>query len=113
MNSAALFVLHDLLDLSLLVSSPIAVEFAIVNNFFWNNLWTFRTQSAGLGRFAKFNLVSLGGLVITTIVLNLLVEYAGMFYLVANLIAIGIATGWNFVVNFFWTWRTRTESPQP
>jgi len=106
-NSVALFILHDLLDLSLLAASPIAVELAILNNFVWNNFWTFRTQGVQLARLAKFNLVSLGGLVITTIVLNTLVAYTGMYYLLANLIAIGVAMTWNFGINFLWTWRQR------
>ena len=104
-NSVALFILHDLLDLSLLVASPIAVELAILNNFVWNNFWTFRTRGVQPARLAKFNLVSLGGLVITTGVLYVLVEYAGLYYLLANLFAIGVAMSWNFVVNFLWTWR--------
>ncbi len=106
-NSAILFLLHDLLDLSLLIASPIAVEFAILNNFVWNNFWTFRTQGMQLERLAKFNLVSLGGLAITTGVLVLLVEYTGMYYLLANLIAICVAMTWNFGINFLWTWRQR------
>jgi dolichol-phosphate mannosyltransferase len=106
-NTAALFVGHDQLDLPLWIASPIAVEIAILNNFVWNNYWTFRTQGFQWSRAAKFNLVSLGGLVITTVVLNVLVEYAGMFYLIANLIAIGVAMSWNFAINFLWTWRQR------
>ena len=103
-NSGVLYLLHEWLRLALLLASPLAVEMAILNNFFWNNLWTFRARSIELPRLAKFNLVSLGGLVITTSILYVLAEHYGLHYLVANLIAIGVATLWNFTLNLFWTW---------
>jgi dolichol-phosphate mannosyltransferase len=104
-NSALLYFLHEWFHVRLLIASPIAVEAAIINNFFWNNQWTFRSASVDLKRFAKFNLVSLGGLAITTGGLYYLTEAHKIHYLIANLIAIGVATIWNFGINFLWTWR--------
>ena len=103
-NSGLLFMLVEWLHLRLFVASPVAVEASILNNFLWNNLWTFRARSVQLPRLAKFNLVSLGGMVITTGVLYFLAEHGGLHYLVANLIAIVVATLWNFALNFLWTW---------
>lgn len=103
-NSALLFALHEWLSVRLLIASPIAVEAAILNNFFWNNLWTFRAGGTSLRRLAKFNLVSLVGMAITTGILYFLAEHYGLHYLLANLIAIGVATFWNFTLNLFWTW---------
>lgn len=103
-NMFLLFLLHDGLRLRLLLASPIAVEASILNNFFWNNLWTFQSGQFRLARLAKFNLVSLGGMAITTGLLYFLAEHYGLHYLLANLIAIGVATFWNFALNFLWTW---------
>lgn len=64
-------------------------------------------------RFLKFNAVSLVGLVVTTLVTTYLATtfepelraLAGSAYFVpANLVGIGIAMVWNFVVNLVWTW---------
>lgn len=104
-NTALLYFLHEWLNIRLLFASPIAVEAAVINNFFWNSQWTFRSASADLRRLAKFNLVSLGGLAITTGGLYYLTEAHKLHYLIANLIAIGVATIWNFGINFVWTWR--------
>jgi dolichol-phosphate mannosyltransferase len=105
-NTVFLYLLHERLGLRLLLASPVAVEMAILNNFFWNNLWTFRATQVKLSRLAKFNLVSLGGLAITTGLLYLLAErYALVHYLVANLAGIAVATLWNFGVNLLWTWK--------
>ncbi len=103
-NMALVYALHEWLRLALLLASPIAVEASILNNFFWNNLWTFRAGRAELSRLAKFNLISLGGMAITTGILTFLVSHYGVYWPIANLIAIGVATIWNFVLNFAWTW---------
>jgi putative flippase GtrA len=52
----------------------------------------------------KFNLTSLGGLVIATGVLYALVTFFGIHYLLANIVGIGAATAWNFVTSVIWTW---------
>src|SRR5690348_13358942 len=40
-NNAALFTLYQVLRLPLLGASTAAVVLSIVNNFFWNDRWTF------------------------------------------------------------------------
>lgn len=108
-NTVVLFALFQLASVPLLVASPLATEIAIANNFIWNDYWTFGwglgLQSDTVRRFLKFNLVSLGGLAITTGVLYELVTRLGWHYLFANLVGIGLATLWNFVLNSVWTWR--------
>lgn len=103
-NSLALFVLHQLMRLPLVVASLLAVELAIVNNFLWNDRWTFGRKKRSLRRFFQFNLVSCGGLVITTGTLWVLATHLAAPYLLANLVGIGLATCWNFGINLLWTW---------
>jgi dolichol-phosphate mannosyltransferase len=103
-NTAVLYLGHDIARLPLLVASIIAVETAIVNNFVWNNLWTFSRRSFTLGQFLRFNLVSLGGLVLSVALLYGLVQFFGLYYLVANVLAVGMTTGWNYLLNSLWTW---------
>ena len=103
-NSLALYVLHQLMRLPLVAASLVAVELAIVNNFLWNDRWTFGRNTLSLRRFFQFNLVSCGGLVITTGTLWVLVTHLAAPYLLANLIGIGLAICWNFGLNLLWTW---------
>ena len=103
-NSLALFVLHQLMRFPLVAASLVAVELAIVNNFLWNDRWTFERKKLSLRRFFQFNLVSCGGLVITTGTLWVLVTHLAAPYLLANLVGIGLATCWNFGINLLWTW---------
>ena len=55
-------------------------------------------------RFARFNLIALGGLAITTATVWTLATMLGLNYLIANLVGIGLATGWNLAGSFLWTW---------
>ena len=107
-NSAALFTFYQLLRLPLFVASCAAVALAIVNNFIWNDGWTFERRRGPLAlairRFVRFAVASFGGLVLTTLVLWLLVNELQLQYLVANLIAAAAGAASNYVVNLRWTY---------
>lgn len=98
-------------------SKMIAAEVAVLNNFLWNDLWTFRDlakQQIGwkkrIKRFVKFNLICLVGIGLNLIILNILVNYFGVNKYLANLIAIAIVTIWNFWFNLKLSWRvTQTK----
>jgi dolichol-phosphate mannosyltransferase len=94
------------------LSAALAYEISIVNNFTWNELWTFRDKRASAGgsiliRALKFNLVSLIGLGIHEAVLTFFTEVTGLFYILSAIIAIFCAVIWNFFANVKWTWRSR------
>ncbi|MBI4496564.1 MAG: GtrA family protein [Chloroflexi bacterium] len=115
-NTVALYIFYGLAGLPLIIAAALAIETAIIHNFWWNDSWTFgQGQRAGRWpRFLKFNAVSLGGLGIATGTLWLLVTLGGVYYLVANLAGVGLATLWNFGVNLAWTWGRRPEAePEP
>lgn len=109
-----LFLLSDptMLGWGLTRSKLLAAETAIINNFLWNDHWTFadlsrnqRIFSQRIRRFAKFQLICLAGLVFNTLLLNLEFNRLGMNRYLANLIAIGVVTGWNFWLNLKLSWR--------
>jgi len=104
-NSLALLLLFQGGHLPLVAASLLAAELAVVNNFYWNDRWTFGRSKLSLSRFARFNLVSLGGLFISTGTLWVLVRNLSFYYLAANLLGIALATAWNFVASLLWTWR--------
>ena len=112
-NQATLYLLHDptKLGLPLLWSAAAAWQIAVINNFAWNEGWTFADRVGGAvgakgrpGRFLKFELICLVGLAISLVVLHFCTDRLHIHYLVANLIAIGISTAWNFLVNLRFNW---------
>lgn len=90
------------------VSSPMAVELAVLSNFMLNNYWTFRDaadRSHVLVRMLRFHVTAAGGFVVNWTFLVGLTELTGMYYLVSNLVGILAGFLWNYVVNVKWTWK--------
>ena len=111
-NTGVLWGLVWGLGLPVLLASALATEVAILSNFLLNDCWTFRTaahQGNLVRRLLRFNGVALGGMAITTAVLVALTAHGHLPLLFANLLAVGAAMAWNYVVNSRWTWAQRTE----
>ncbi len=108
-NEGVLYLLTEYAGMFYLLSSVFATQSAILNNFTWNHLWTFRDRRTNnesiLIRLGKFELVSIGGNLTNILVLYLAVSFLGMHYLAANLIGIAAGFAVNFVGNNIWTWR--------
>ncbi|YAI81288.1 MAG: glycosyltransferase [cyanobacterium endosymbiont of Rhopalodia sterrenbergii] len=109
-----LYLLSDNIGLGLPLtrSKIIAAELAVINNFFWNDCWTFGDISRRqletrqrLKRLIKFNLICLAGLVLNVIFLNIFVSVLGYNKYIANLLAIVLVTLWNFWFNLKLSWR--------
>jgi len=103
-NSLILLLAHGIAGLPLLLASPLAVEVAILHNYLWNDRWTFRSQGFSALRLAKFNLASLGGMVVASGTLYLLAERWGFPYLLANLVGVAAASILNFSASLLWIW---------
>jgi dolichol-phosphate mannosyltransferase len=117
-----LYLLSDptTLHWGLTTSKIIASEVAIINNFLWNDQWTFgdiAQQQPGkdqkLKRFLKFNLICLMGLILNVLLLNLFFNIFGVNRYIANLLAIVIVTFWNFWINLKLSWRVTDVHKDP
>jgi len=80
-----------------------------MSNFFLNDLWTWKGVGATgvterLKRLVKFHIVYGVGLAINLGLLYVITERLGVYYLLANLAAIAVATLWNFWGSARWTW---------
>jgi putative flippase GtrA len=79
---------------------------AVTSNYTWNRLWTFREHRGHVGiQGMRFLAVSLAALGANLLVLDVLVNSAGVDKLVAQAIAIVVVTPLNFVGNKLWSFR--------
>lgn len=117
-----LFLFSDpkMLALNLSLGKALAAEIAIVNNFIWNEFWTFGDISAHqsrwqarLARFLKFNSICLAGIGLSILLLNLQVRFVAMNVYLANLIAIVIVSLWNFGLNLKFGWNKPVAAGRP
>lgn len=109
-NTGVLYILSEYFSIFYLISSLVAIELSIINNFIWNDFWTFGHEkdqkiSMVTNRFLTYHIVSFGGMVINLGVLVTLTGVLGIYYLISNLLGIFIAFIWNFLVNRMTTWR--------
>ena len=109
-NMGLLFILTRYLSVRLEIASLIAIEVAILSNFSWNNIWTFKkrpTQNSFGSRLFRYHLVSGLAGIVNYLVLLLLVNVFGLHDMFSNLIGITIASVINFTLNSLWTWSVR------
>jgi dolichol-phosphate mannosyltransferase len=113
-DMTVLFLLADprTLGWNLSLSKALAAEIAILNNFLWNDAWTFRDLSADRtgwrarsNRLGKFNLICLVGIVLNILILNGEVHWLHIDVYPANFAAIVLVSIWNFGMNLKFGWR--------
>ena len=102
---AALAALRSAFHVNYLVATVVAVEIAVLHNFYWHERFTWADRrrnglAISLGRLARFNLsngaVSLAG---NLVLMRLLVGHFHVHYIVANLVAIAVCSIANFVLS--------------
>jgi dolichol-phosphate mannosyltransferase len=116
-DMSMLFLLSDptMLGFGLTRSKVAAAETAIVNNFLWNDAWTFGDAAksepglpAKLRRFLGYNAICIVGVALNVVILNLLFNFAHMNRYLANAIAIVAVTAWNYGVNKRLNWSSKS-----
>lgn len=110
-NTFFLWMGTEWLGLPYQIASLAAIQIAIINNYTWNLRFTWRDREIkGMRRimrkFGQFTLVSWVAGGVNWIALILLTELGKMYYLIANLIAILIASLVNYFANDLWTFHS-------
>lgn len=109
-NTGILYLLTEYAGLFYMVSSLFAIEVSIITNFLLNDCWTFNDKinsriAEKWKRFVSFEVISVLGVAINMGVLYTLTEFAGLWYILSNVIGIFVAFVWNFYVNRHVTWK--------
>ena len=92
-----------------------AAETALLNNFLWNEVWTFREAMSSTARAGgswrgvacrlwRFQAICVAGIGLAVGFLHLFHTGLGFNLYLANLLAIGLVTLWNFSLNARFTW---------
>lgn len=115
-NMGGLWFFTEIVGLYYLVSSVLAIGLAMISNFVWNDLWTWRDRGepgvkAYLTRMAKFIVVSSIAAYIGNLgILWILTHFFHIYYLISNLIGIAVGTMLNYSANNFWTFREKKSA---
>jgi putative flippase GtrA len=99
---AVLALLKSGLRLDYLVATTLAVEAAVIHNYFWHQrfTWADRTRGRPWMRFAKFNLTTgIFSILGNVLLMRTLVGGAHLNYFVANILTIATCSIVNFLVS--------------
>ncbi len=106
------WILSNGLGLAAVTATILSAEVAVLNNFIWNDLWTFGDRSiqqpgrrSMVRRFLKFNVLCLVGIVLQGTLVGLMSKVAGVPAIGAKLLAIALVMLWNFWINLKLSWR--------
>lgn len=97
----------------------VSTEIAILNNFTWNNFWTFKKRKTKTNLWQKliiFNIISFGGLAISVLIVKFLHIVYGdgilnigslslPYYNLYFFATIPPVMIWNFLMNHYFTWK--------
>lgn len=114
---AVLVFLVGALGVHYLLATGLAVESAVLHNFFWHQKWTWRDRSGRgprlrllLGRLIRFHvsngLVSILG---NLVLMRMLVGYFHLHYLAASLLSIAACSVANFLLSDRFVFRASPE----
>ena len=100
------WVLKEKIKLNKYISNSIGFILAATSNYVWNRIWTFESTDSGIAtEYLSFIGISIIGLVINNFVIYLLNDRLKMNFYLSKVFAIGVVTLWNFLMNFFFTFR--------
>lgn len=88
------------------LSNSIGFILAATNNYVWNRLWTFESESEAVVReYLSFVVIATIGLALNNLIVYLLHERLHLHFYLSKLIAVGCVTLWNFSMNYVFTFR--------
>ncbi|GAI24525.1 unnamed protein product, partial [marine sediment metagenome] len=92
------------------LAHAISFTAAVINSYILNKYWTFKSKGGDISKqFTKFLIVSIIGLILSSIILSVLVKYFDFHELTGKLAAIVVVLFWNYLANKFWTFRSKKQ----
>ena len=107
LHLSILYLLVEYFSIYYVFASLIAFIIAVINSFIMNTLWTFKKdiKTKTGSRYGKFFIVSVIAVMANLLLLYLITEYIGIWYILSQVIATGFSLIINFIGNKFWTYK--------
>lgn len=98
------YLCKEIIKLNKYLSNSIGFIIAASSNYILNRIWTFESENQNITtEFGSFILVSIIGLLINYLVLWIIHEKLKFNFYLSKIGAIGVATLWNFLANYLFT----------
>jgi putative flippase GtrA len=98
------YLLKEKAKINRYIANSIGFITAATTNYFLNRWWTFQSHNSQVGQeYLSFIGIALIGLLINNLMLYIFHEKAKLNFYLSKLLAIGVVTIWNFIMNYFFT----------
>jgi putative flippase GtrA len=78
----------------------------ILNSFFWNRSWTFKSDASTLTTFVPFALANLAGLAINAGAMHICLNVLSLHEILSLALATGTSLSWNFIASKVFVFKT-------
>ncbi len=111
LNLAILYSLTEFLGVYYIISAIIGFMVGGINNFTLDKIWTFKEKLKDkyFKEYFHFFSISIFSHVLSILFLYLLTEFAGIFYIFSQIIAMITAGSLNFIINKIYTFRAKKK----
>lgn len=106
LSTGLLYVLVDLLKLSVPLGTFLTAEISTLLRFLVNHYWVFALRNPTFRDCVNYHVANAGAFALWWLTANLL-TVLGMHYLLASVAAVAGSTLFSLSTNFFWIWRKR------
>ena len=94
---AVLYSLTEFVGINYLTSAMFAFIVSVIINYLMCAYWVFAAKKRSLAKTVVFAATSVAGLGINQLCMWTFVEFVGLHYMLAKIVAAGIVTIWNFI----------------
>lgn len=112
-NMSVLYILTEYFHVVYLISSLFAIELSIITNFLLNDYWTWgeRKKKKLYQRLIQYHITAgITAFLANWLLLIFLTEVLDIYYLISNLIGIGVGMLSNFILNDIWTFHQNEQN---
>ncbi len=104
-NIFILYILTEYFNIFYIISAFYAFLIAVTTNFIFDKIWTFNEKiyERITKEYSTFFIVSLSALSVNIFFLYIFTEFLGIYYIISQIMAIGISLMINFIGNKIWT----------
>lgn len=100
----ATWLLKEKVKVNKYIANSTGFILAATSNYIWNRFWTFHSENNHIAtEYFSFILISLVGLAINNLIIYIFSDRMKFNFYLAKLLAIGVVTLWNFIMNYLIT----------
>jgi putative flippase GtrA len=98
------WLLKEKIRINKYIANSSGFTLAATSNYILNRIWTFHSQNSQIfTEYSLFIMISLTGLAINNFVIFVLNDKLKLNFYLSKLIAVGVVTCWNFILNYLIT----------